>query len=179
MPHSTQQIRFCKSRDGTRIAYATCGAGPALIWAQHWVHHLDLDWDNPIWAPWLAFLARRHTLIRYDWRGCGLSDREQVAFSIEKLVDDLEAVVAAAGLEHFALFGMAGSGSGLAVSYAVRHPERATRLILQGCHTRGRWAGKPTKERLQEGEMRLKVYELGWTNETPAYGQFFTALHMP
>jgi pimeloyl-ACP methyl ester carboxylesterase len=75
MGNPAQQIRFCRSRDGTRIAYAVCGSGPALVWVQHWVHHLDLDWEHPVWQPWLAFLSRRHTVIRYDWRGCGLRPR--------------------------------------------------------------------------------------------------------
>jgi pimeloyl-ACP methyl ester carboxylesterase len=179
MSHPAQHIRFCTSRDGTRIAYATCGTGPPLVWVQHWIHHLNLDWDSPLWRPWLALLTRRHTLIRYDWRGCGLSDRDRVDFSVEKFIDDLEAVAAATGFERFALFGMSGAGGGLAISYAVRHPEQVTRLILHGCHITGRLAGSPTIERVQEGDMRLKVYELGWPDETPAYGQFFTALHMP
>src|SRR5687767_9342919 len=107
MSQPAQQIRFCTSRDGTRIAYATCGAGPPLVWAGRWFHHLELDWGSPVWRPWLSLLMRRHTLVRYDWRGCGLSDRGQVAFSFEKFVEDLEAVIAAAGLEQFVLLGIA------------------------------------------------------------------------
>src|SRR4026209_932608 len=108
MPHPAQQIRFCASRDGTRTAYATCGAGPALVWIQHWIHHLKFDWDSPVWRPWLSRLTQRHTLVRFDFRGCGLSDRERVEFSTEKLVEDLEAVVDATGLDCFAFLGMAG-----------------------------------------------------------------------
>jgi hypothetical protein len=67
MPHPPQQIRFCTSRDGTRIAYATCGSGPTLVRAGNWVTHLELDWDNPIWRPWLSVLMRRHSLVRYDF----------------------------------------------------------------------------------------------------------------
>ena len=77
----TQQIRFCTSRDGTRIAYATCGAGPPLIWLAHFIHHLKFDWDSPVWRPWISALAKRHTLIRYDYRGFGLSDRDGVEFT--------------------------------------------------------------------------------------------------
>src|SRR5262245_58479115 len=104
----TQRIRFCKSRDGTRIAYAVCGEGPPLVWSQHWMHHLNHDWDHPVWQPWLSFLTRRHTVIRYDWRGCGLSDREGVDFLAERYAEDLEATIAAAGIEQCRLFGMAG-----------------------------------------------------------------------
>jgi len=179
MPQVPQQIRFCTSRDGTRIAYEICGSGPPLLWIQHWVHHLELDWTSPIWQPWLAFLTRRHTLVRYDWRGCGLSDRHQIKFSFEEYVADLEAVVEAAELEHFALFGMAGAGSGAAMTYAVQHPKRVACLVLQECQTQGRIAGSPTPQQMQEAQARLKVIELGWPNDTPAYGQFFAALHIP
>ena len=179
MQGAEEHIRFCKSRDGTGIAYAVSGSGPPLVWIQHWVHHLEHDGASPIWRPWLALLSRRRTLIRFDWRGCGLSDRDGVAFTFEDCFADLEAVVAAAGVEQFALFGMAGAGAGMAMSFAVRHPDLVTRLVLQEAHTRGRLAGTPPPERVTEAQARLRVIELGWPNETPAYGQFFTALHVP
>jgi pimeloyl-ACP methyl ester carboxylesterase/DNA-binding CsgD family transcriptional regulator len=179
MQKVAQRIRFCRSRDGTPIAYAICGDGHPLVWVQHWIHHLQLDWDSLIWRPWLAWLTRRHTVIRYDWRGCGLSDRGPGKFSIESYSADLEAVVEATGVERFALFGMAGAGSGIAMRFAVHHPERVACLVLQECHMRGRIAGGATTEQREEAQARLKVIELGWPNDTPAYGRFFTALHIP
>jgi pimeloyl-ACP methyl ester carboxylesterase/DNA-binding CsgD family transcriptional regulator len=179
MPHTHQQVRFCRSRDGTRIAYATCGTGPPLVWVQHWAHHLEFDWDSPIWRPWLSLLARRATLIRYDWRGCGLSDREPGKFSFDSYVDDLTAVIESAGVERAALFGMAGTMCGTAAAYAVRRPEQVDRLVLYASYTRGRSAMDLTPDQVQETEARLKVMELGWRNDTPAYSQFFTALHLP
>jgi len=179
MPRLAEQIRFCISRDGTCIAFGTNGEGPPLLWVQHWAHHLNFDHDGPVWRPWLEMLARNHTLVRYDWRGCGLSDRERVEFSLEKYVEDLDAVVAAAGLERLALFGMAGSGSSVAITWAARHPGRVSHLVLNECQLRGRFARDPTPEQLEEGNTRLKVYERGWTGNAPAYSQFFTALHMP
>lgn len=173
-----QRIRFCTSRDSTRIAYATCGAGPPLVWAASWVHHLELDWDSPVWRPWISLLARRHSLIRYDWRGCGLSDREQVEFSFEGFVDDLEAVIEAAGLEEFVLFGTAG-GAAISTTYAVRHPDRVRRLALYAGYVRNKLAGSPTPRQMEEAQARLKVMELGWPNDTPAFGQFFGSIHMP
>jgi pimeloyl-ACP methyl ester carboxylesterase/DNA-binding CsgD family transcriptional regulator len=124
-------------------------------------------------------LTRRHTVIRYDWRGCGLSDRDPIDFSIEGYGADLEAVVEAAGFDRFALFGMAGAGSGIAMSFAVHHPQRVVCLVLQECHMRGRVAVGATVEQREEAQARLKVIELGWPNDTPAYGHFFTALHIP
>src|SRR6185437_4306557 len=179
MQRAEQQIRFCRSDDGTRIAYAVSGSGPPLVWVQHWVHHLERDCASPIWEPWIALLSRHRTLIRFDWRGCGLSDRDGVAFTFDNLAADLEAVVRAAALDRFALYGMSGAGAGVAMRFAVRHPERVTLLVLQEAHTHGRLAGNPPPERVIEAQARLKVIELGWSNETPAYGQFFTALHVP
>src|SRR5262249_55494196 len=99
MSRPVAHVRFCRSRDATRIAYETCGTGPPVIWVQHWIHHLQFDWDSSIWRHWLQFLTKHHALVRYDWRGCGLSDREGCDFRAGKLTDDLEAVVKAAGAE--------------------------------------------------------------------------------
>jgi len=172
-----QQIRFCTSRDGVRIAYATCGSGPPLVWLGHWVRHLKFDWDSPVWRPWLALLTRRHLVVRYDWRGCGLSDREGVQFSLEKHIDDLEAVVGDLGLKRFVLVGDAGGGV-VSMAYAARHPERVTHLALYGTQTRGVLPRKDPKLVAQSRAL-LDVMELGWNNPTPAYGEFFTTLHMP
>jgi pimeloyl-ACP methyl ester carboxylesterase/DNA-binding CsgD family transcriptional regulator len=178
MPHPAQQFRFCTSRDGTRIAYATCGAGPPLLWAAHWVHHLNHDWDSPIWGPWLSLLARRHTVIRYDLRGCGLSDRDEVAFSFDKLLEDLEAVIEAAGLERFAYFGMA-LGAAMGVTLAARHPERLSHLVAYGAYVRNRLARDIPPDQMERELAELRVIERGWQNESPAYGQFFASLHIP
>src|SRR3984957_9688594 len=179
MSQSRQKIRFCMSADGTRIAYAIFGSGPPLVWVQLWTHHLEYDWDSPVWAPWLSLLARHHTLIRHDWRGCRLSDRERLQFSFDKYAEDLDAVIAAAGLDRFVLFGMSGSGGAIAMTYVVRHPGRVTHLVLCGCNTRGPLGDSPTAEQEAEAQARLKVFELGWPNENPGYGQFFASMHIP
>lgn len=179
MAKRTQQIRFCRSRDGTRIAYATSGEGSPVVWAQHWIHHLEWDEQHPLWRHWLELLARRHTVVRFDWRGCGLSDREVSDFSFQRLAEDFEAVVGATRLQRFGLFGMSGAGGAVAMGFAARHPESVSRLLLYNAHTRGRLAGAVSRERAEEAEARLRVIVLGWRSETPAYGQFFTALHIP
>jgi pimeloyl-ACP methyl ester carboxylesterase/DNA-binding CsgD family transcriptional regulator len=178
MPHPAEQIRFCASRDGTRIAYATCGSGPPLVWLGQFVRHIELDWDSPVWRPWLLFLTRRHTLVRYDFRGCGLSDRDGVEFSHRRHVEDLEAVVDAAGLKRCVLFGMAGGGA-KAASYTVRHPDRVSHLVLYGSPTCARLADHPTPKQLEEAETRLRAIDLGWPNVLPAYGHFYASLLIP
>jgi pimeloyl-ACP methyl ester carboxylesterase/DNA-binding CsgD family transcriptional regulator len=178
MPKPTEQIRFCTSRDGTRIAYAICGNGPPLVWLGQFVRHIELDWDSPVWRPWLSLLSRRHTLVRYDFRGCGLSDRDGVEFSHQRHVEDLAAVMDAAGLKRCILFGMAGGGA-KAASYAVRHPDRVSHLVLYGSPTCARLADNPTPKQMEEAETRLRAIELGWPNALPAYGQFYASLLMP
>jgi len=81
MPTFKQQIRFCTGHDGVRIAYATSGVGPPLIKAANWLSHLEFDVGSPVWSHLLIELSRQHTLIRYDERGCGLSDREAADLS--------------------------------------------------------------------------------------------------
>jgi pimeloyl-ACP methyl ester carboxylesterase/DNA-binding CsgD family transcriptional regulator len=178
MPHPTEQIRFCASRDGTRLAYTTCGHGPAVLWMGTPARHLEFDWGNPVWAPWLEFLTKRRTVVRFDHRGCGLSDREKIEYSLEKLVEDIEAVVAATGHERFGILGHGGSGMA-SIAFAIRYPERVTHLALLGCPARGRLARAETEAQVEDSELRQKIIEVGWTDETPAFGQFFTALHMP
>jgi pimeloyl-ACP methyl ester carboxylesterase len=132
-----QQIRFCTAPDGVRLAYAAHGSGPPLVRAATWMTHLDFDWESPVWRHWLLGLGDGHTLIRYDERGCGLSDREVEALSLDAWVADLESVVDAAGLDRFALLGVSG-GAAVALAYASRHPDRLTHLVLYGGFARGR-----------------------------------------
>jgi pimeloyl-ACP methyl ester carboxylesterase/DNA-binding CsgD family transcriptional regulator len=173
-----QKIRFCTSRDGVRLGFAACGTGPTVIAAAHWISHLRLDWDNPIRRAWLSMLSRRHTLVRYDARGTGLSDRNSLDFSLERQIEDLEAVVEAAKCDRFALLGL-WTGGAVAINYAVRHPERVTHLILHACATRGRLARDPGPEQVEEAEAQLKLIELGWAKENSAFRQLHTSQLMP
>jgi alpha/beta hydrolase fold len=136
-----QQIRFCAAADGVRIAYATHGRGPPLIKAANWLTHLEFDWRSPIWRHWLEGLARGRTVVRYDQRGCGLSDREVDRLSLDAWVEDLEAVVDATGLERFPLLGLS-QGGAIAIAYAVRHPDRVSHLCSWGAMRRDGGCGR-------------------------------------
>jgi pimeloyl-ACP methyl ester carboxylesterase/DNA-binding CsgD family transcriptional regulator len=175
---STQHIRFCTSRDGTRIAYAKCGVGPPLVWLAHFIHHLEFDWDSPVWQPWISALARRHTLIRYDFRGTGLSDRTGVAFSFQKLVEDFEAVINASGVQRFALFAMSG-GARVIMPFVVQNPARVSRLILYGTSPTGPLASKAPPGQVENMQIQLRATELGWPQDIPGFGTFLTSLHIP
>jgi pimeloyl-ACP methyl ester carboxylesterase len=126
----------------------------------------------------LAFFSRDHTLIRYDERGCGLSEREVDEISFETWVRDLEAVVDAAGLDRFVLLGLS-RGSSIATVYAARHPERVSRLILYGGYSRGRERRDVDADKLEEIRMLYQMVRLGWGKENPAFRQVFTTLFIP
>jgi len=151
-----QEIRFCTAADGTRLAYATSGTGPPLVKAANWLSHLDYDWESPVWRHWLAELSRRFRLIRYDERGCGLSDWDIGRFSFDDWVDDLEAVVDAAGLDRFPLLGIS-QGGPVAIAYAVRHPERISHLVLLGSYAQGRRKRARTPDEHDLAEARIEV----------------------
>jgi hypothetical protein len=131
-----QAIKYCRSRDGVRLAYAIAGSGPPLVKAGNWLHHLEYDWESPVWRHLLWGLAKNHTLIRYDARGNGLSDWEVDELSLDAWVNDLETVVEATGVERFPLLGIS-QGCAISVSYAVRHPERVSHLVLYGGYVLG------------------------------------------
>lgn len=173
-----QDIRFCTTSDGARIAYARSGQGPPLVKAANWLTHLEYDWKSPLWQAWLEGLGRHRTLIRYDERGCGLSDWDVSDFSFDAWVDDLEAVVEASELDRFALLGIS-QGGPIAMTYAARHPERVTHLVLYGTYVRGRLKRDPTPRDFEEAETLDKVVRLGWGQENPAFRQIFTSLFLP
>ena len=173
-----QEIRFCTAGDGTRLAYATSGTGPPLVKAANWLSHLDYDWESPVWRHWLAELSRRFLLVRYDERGCGLSDWDIGRFSFDDWVDDLEAVIDAAGLNRFPLLGIS-QGGPVAIAYAVRHPRRVTHLVLLGSYAQGRRKRARTSDELDLAEARVDIVRLGWGRPDPTYRQIFTSRFLP
>ncbi|MFE0631168.1 alpha/beta fold hydrolase [Streptomyces sp. NPDC058864] len=173
-----QTIRFCRAGDGTRIAYAAIGSGPPLLKAANWMSHLDLEWTTPVWSHWLGGLARNRRLIRYDERGCGLSDWVVPSFTFEDWVHDLETVVEAAGVDRFPLIGVS-QGGAVAVAYAVRHPERVSRLILAGAYSRGRQVRARTETEAAEAALDLDVARVGWTHQDPRFLQVFASQFLP
>lgn len=172
------QIRFCRSFDGTRIAYTTAGHGPALIEVATWLNHLENDRTSPVWGPRLSELMKDFSVTRYDARGCGLSERQVANLTFDACLADLEAVADAAGLERFALLGCC-QGSGLAAAYAARHPERVSHLILYGAFARGRMRRGPSPQEVDEASTMLKLVELGWGRENPAFRQVYSTIFIP
>ena len=171
-----QQIRFCTAADGVCIAFATFSKGPPIVRASTWLTHLEFDWESPVWHHWLQGLADGHMVVRYDERGCGLSDWAVEDLSLEAWVADLEAVVDAAGLERFALLGISHGGP-IVIAYAARHPERVSHLVLYGTYARGR--STRSAQAREEAELLVSLVRVGWGQATPAFRRAFTTLFVP
>jgi DNA-binding winged helix-turn-helix (wHTH) protein/pimeloyl-ACP methyl ester carboxylesterase len=174
---SRQELRYCTTPDGVRLAYASTGSGPPLVKASNWLTHLDFEWGSPIWRHWWSALSAHHTVIRYDERGNGMSQRDIADVSFETWVRDLETVVDAAGLDRFPLLGISRGGS-IAIAYAVRHPERVSKLVLYGAFSAGlNHIGTP--EQLEARRALISLLRLGWGLKNPAFCKTFTCRFIP
>ena len=172
-----QDIRFCTSCDGVRIAFATVGSGPPLVKTANWLNHLEFDWESPIWRPLFHAFASEHTFVRYDSRGNGLSDWNVDDLTLDAFVGDLKAVVDAARVDRFPLFAMS-QGCAFAVEFAVRYPQRVSKLILYGGYARG-WRASGNADVVAQTEALITLTRTGWGRDNPAYRQIFTSLFIP
>ena len=171
-----QDVRFCRSADGTRIAYAVHGSGPPLLLAACWLSHLEFDWQSPVWRHFLLDLGRVATVIRYDERGNGMSDWDVTDFGLEPRIADLEAVADAAGLDRFAMVGMS-QGGPVGVAYAARHPRRLSRLILYGTYGRAMDPDDPQSAELEQTFRQM--IKVGWARPDSTFRRVFTNLLIP
>jgi pimeloyl-ACP methyl ester carboxylesterase/DNA-binding CsgD family transcriptional regulator len=173
-----QSIRYLKTWDGVRLAWATLGQGPTLVKAANWLSHLTYDLESPIWRHWIEFLSQHYRLIRYDERGSGMSDWEAADLSPARWGEDLEAVIEASDPgEKFVLLGMS-QGAAAAITYAVGHPGRISRLILYGAYSKG-WAQRPESEGHRRYRAIVDLVQLGWGKDNPVFRQLFTAQFVP
>jgi len=174
---AAQRTYVCKAEDGTRLAYARLGDGPPLVKAANWLSHLALDWRFEVWRQWLDLFARRHTLVRYDARGNGLSDWAPPELSFARFVSDLATVFDAAAVERAPLVGLS-QGASVAVAYAASHPERVSALILIGGCARG-WRAKNKPRLAQAFEAMMVLMRQGWGGRNAAFRQIFTTRFFP
>lgn len=170
------EVRFCRSSDGTGLAYAISGEGPPIVKIANWMTHLELDAQGPIWRHWIREFSRGRRLLRYDQRASGLSDRDAVV-SFEAELADLEAVAGAAGFDRFDLLAIS-HGVSVAAAYAALHPERIRRLVLLGGFACGWEVGAPPEHAARRRAM-LTLTRDGWDGDNPAFRQMFTSLFMP
>ena len=178
MAELSQTIRYVTTRDQVRLAWASSGSGPSLVKAANWITHLEYDWESPVWRHWVQHLSEHFSCIRYDERGCGLSQRVVDAVGPSLWLPDLEDVIAAAKpVKPFVLLGIS-QGSCAAIEYAVRHPEDVSHLILYGGYPRG-WARRDNPDHVREGKALVEFTELGWGRSEPLYRRLFTKRFLP
>jgi class 3 adenylate cyclase/pimeloyl-ACP methyl ester carboxylesterase len=173
-----QEIHFCTAPDGVQLAYSMLGHGPPLMKTGNWMTHLEFDLESPIWRHLYRELANDYTLIRYDPRGNGLSDRTVDEISFDAFVSDLETVVDAAKVPRFALLGIS-QGCAVAIAYAVRHPERVSHLILYGGFALGWNKRARSAAEKEENDAMVTLMRVGWGKENPAFRQLFTSQFIP
>lgn len=173
-----QEIAFATSYDGIRVAFATAGVGPAVVRTAHWMTHLDWDWRSPVMGPMLRRLADRYRLVRYDGRGCGLSDRGVSVATLDDEVRDLDSVANAAGLGRFSLIGRS-QGAAIAIRYAARNPERVCGLVIVGGFARGALRRGERSSSPKDYDAVCHLLLQGWGQDNAALRQLFTTYMFP
>lgn len=173
-----QRVQYVASEDGSSLAWAESGRGLPLVKAATWLTHLRYDVESPVWSHWVRFFDSHYRYIRYDERGCGMSDRSLPDITLTEWVADLEAVVDAARIERpFALLGIS-QGAATAIAYAIRHPGRVSHLILYGGYAVG---GNRSEDPARRDMFRavMEAARVGWASDNPAFRQLFTSRFLP
>jgi pimeloyl-ACP methyl ester carboxylesterase/DNA-binding CsgD family transcriptional regulator len=175
-----QTFRFARVPSGARIAWTCTGRpdAPVLVRVAHWLTNVDYDLRSPLWGPWVERLSRSFRLVRYDERGCGLSDDDGRLPDLEAWVEELEAVIDASGEPQVALLGVSG-GAPVAIAYAVRHPQRVSRLVLFGGYLVGASHRSDSPEDLAYLEAQWRLVEFGWGRDDSAVREFFSGRFLP
>jgi DNA-binding winged helix-turn-helix (wHTH) protein/pimeloyl-ACP methyl ester carboxylesterase len=167
-----QEIRYCTTSDGVSLAYSTVGTGPYIVRVLGHFTHLEAEWEWPDMRRFWEQLAERHTVVRYDGRGIGLSNPYTGEFTEETRQRDLDAVLTAIGAEKAVLLGVS-EGGWTAATYAIQHPEQITHLILYGAYCRGAQA-RPGFDP-EEDQALVTLIRKGWGRDTPAFRQVITS----
>jgi len=173
-----QLIRYGKAADGTRLAWAESGAGPIVVKAANWLTHLEYEWESPVWRHWLQFFSSHSRFVRYDERGCGMSEWQTGPLSIDEWAGDLGTVIDAAQPgEPVTLLGIS-QGAVACIRYAIRHPERVARLIFYGGYARG-VLRRPTPEAARTHQAMIDLIRVAWARDNPTFRQVFTSRFIP
>jgi class 3 adenylate cyclase/pimeloyl-ACP methyl ester carboxylesterase len=170
-------VQYCSSPDGVSIAHTKVGEGYPLVAVGSWMTHLEEDWANPMWGHYLSNLAQDFTVIRYDQRGNGMSDWDNVDISFDRMVDDLKAVIDCYDYEKVALFGPSQAAS-VSIAYAQQYPEKVSHLILYGAYARGR-CKRGSPEGIEESKALVTLIRQSWGRDNPVVRQMITSLFMP
>lgn len=173
-----QHVRYVTASDGARLAWAESGSGPVVVKAANWLTHLEYEWDSPVWKHWLQFFSAHSRFVRYDERGCGMTDWQGGALTLDQWADDLGAVIEAAHPEGpVTLLGIS-QGAATCLHYARRHPERVSGMILYGGFARGAFRRNDERARLQFQAM-IDLAQVAWGHINPTFRQVFTSRFVP
>lgn len=149
-----------------------------MIKAANWLTHLEYEWESPVWRHWLRFFGDHFRYIRYDERGCGMTDPNTGELTLERWVADVEDIVAAAELrEPFSLLGIS-QGAAICAAYAVKHPERVSKLVLYGGYARGPFQ-RNSPDRASFYKAMIDMVRLEWGSDNPTFRQVFTSRFIP
>ncbi len=173
-----QHVRYVYASDGTRLAWAEAGTGPMVVKAANWLTHLEYEWESPVWKHWIQFFSSRYRFVRYDERGCGMSGPQTGTLSLEQWSADLGTIIDAARPSGpVTLLGIS-QGAATCIDYAIRHPERVSRLILYGGYARGTLRrGNPTAESAYQAMIDLA--RVAWGSDNPTFRQIYTSRFIP
>jgi pimeloyl-ACP methyl ester carboxylesterase/DNA-binding CsgD family transcriptional regulator len=173
-----QHVRYVVAADGTRLAWAEAGDGQTVVKAANWLTHLEYEWESPVWRHWLEFFSGRTRFVRYDERGCGMSDWRKEGLSLDLWAADLHAVIEAARPDApVTLLGIS-QGAATCIRYAIQHPERVSRLILYGGYARGALR-RGTPEAQSFRRAMIDLARVGWGRDNPTFRQVFTSRFIP
>lgn len=170
-------VSFVRTKDKVNLAVATAGKGPALVRTAHWYTHIEHEWQSPLTSPLLRGLANNHSVIFYDGRGAGLSDRDVQDMSFDNYARDLETVIDAMPLERFALLGISG-GAATAIAYAARHPQRVSKLVIYGGYALGR-NKRQNPQTVDEGKAFLTMIRSAWNDVQSPFWRAFSSFFLP
>ncbi len=171
-------VRYVETLDGRSIAWTRSGAGPPLVKAGAWLTHLEYDDESPVWSNYVSFLESNFDYVRYDERGCGMSDRDPGRLDIEAWTDDLRRVVQAANLpKPFVIFAMS-QGTFAALSYAAQYPEDVSQIVLLGGYSRGVYhRDDPVASEFYDAI--IKIFSIGFDDPNTAFREVFTRRFLP
>jgi pimeloyl-ACP methyl ester carboxylesterase len=173
-----QSIEYVRTTDGVSLAWARSGQGRTLVRASNWLTHLEYDWHSPVWRHWTRFIASNFDYVRYDERGCGMTERVASGLSLDRWVADLDAVIEASAVEQpMLLFGVS-QGAAIAIAYAVKYPERVSGLVLYGGYAVGAGRRDDADFAIANRAMQ-ELLRIGWRDPNPVFRQLFTSRFIP